>query len=74
MKQHPIITCGNGTNAVPTQYSGVLNQLASWGFVVISPNSAIQGYYDKVPGAAAKALLKGAGHNTVQGTGGGFLG
>jgi pimeloyl-ACP methyl ester carboxylesterase len=42
--------------------------------VLISPNSAIQTYYGEVPGAAAKALLKGAGHNTIQGTGGGFLG
>ncbi|MBN6051817.1 hypothetical protein JYK22_07705, partial [Nonomuraea sp. RK-328] len=175
--KHPIITWGNGTNAVPTQYAGVLNQLASWGFavvastdtttgtgsemiaaaqylidrnadsssafygkldvtrvgavghsqgaggsvntatksgglidtvvpvalpapiwvssgdafsvsrlacpvlflsgandVIISPNSALQTYYNQVPGAAAKALLKGADHNTVQGTGGGFLG
>ncbi|MFI7230939.1 alpha/beta hydrolase family protein [Nonomuraea angiospora] len=175
--KHPIITWGNGTNAVPTQYPGLLNQLASWGFAVvastdtttgtgsemiaaaqylidrntdsssvfygkldvtrvgavghsqgaggsvntatksggiidtvvpialpapiwvsagdafhvdqltcpvlfvsgssdtiISPNSALQAYYDQVPGAAAKALLKGAGHNTIQGTGGGFLG
>ncbi|MEV6159716.1 alpha/beta hydrolase [Nonomuraea sp. NPDC052129] len=175
--KHPIITWGNGTGAVPTQYSGLLNQLASWGFAVvastdtttgtgsemiaaaqyliarntdsssvfydkldvtkvgavghsqgaggsvntatksgglidtvvpialpapiwvgsgdkfyvdqlacpvlfvsgandtlISPNSALQTYYGQVPGAAAKAQLKGADHNTVQGTGGGFLG
>lgn len=175
--KHPIITWGNGTNATPAQYPGVLNQLASWGFAVIastdtttgtgsemiaaaqymvarnsdasspfngkldvtrigaaghsqgaggtvntatnsgglitsavpialpapiwvgsgdkfyvnqltcpvlflsgtndgliSPHSAIQNYYNAVPGAAAKAMLKGAGHNTVQGTGGGFLG
>ncbi|MEV0384902.1 alpha/beta hydrolase [Nonomuraea sp. NPDC050643] len=175
--KHPIITWGNGTNAVPTQYPGVLNQLASWGFVVvastdtttgtgsemiaaatymvgrntdassvfhgrldvtkvgavghsqgaggavntatksgglitsvvpialpapiwvgsgdkffvdqiacpvlflsgtadglISPHSAVLAYYNAVPGAAAKAMLKGAGHNTIQGTGGGFLG
>ncbi|MDR8412795.1 alpha/beta hydrolase [Nonomuraea sp. 3-1Str] len=175
--KHPIITWGNGTNAVPTQYSGVLTQLASWGFavvastdtttgtgsemiaaaqyladrnadassvfygkldvtkvgavghsqgaggsvntaiktsglidtvvpislpapiwvspgdafsvsklacpvlflsgandVIISPHSAIQTYYGQVPNAAAKALLKGADHNTIQGTGGGFLG
>jgi pimeloyl-ACP methyl ester carboxylesterase len=175
--RHPIITWGNGTNAVPSQYSGVLNQLASWGFAVvastdkttgtgsemldaarylvdrnadpasvfygkldvtkvgavghsqgaggsvntatksdglitsvvpislpapglvgsgdkffvdqltcpvlflsgsndwlISPHSAVQGYYNAVPGAAAKAMLKGAGHNTIQGSGGGFLG
>ncbi|MGN9846192.1 alpha/beta hydrolase family protein [Nonomuraea sp. H19] len=175
--KHPIITWGNGTNAVPTQYPGLLSQLASWGFAVvastdtttgtgsemiaaaqyliarntdsssvfygkldvtkvgavghsqgaggavntatksgglidtvvpialpapiwvssgdefyvnqltcpvlfvsgandtiISPNSALQTYYNQVPGAAAKAQLKGAGHNTIQGTGGGFLG
>ncbi|WP_433514672.1 alpha/beta hydrolase family protein [Nonomuraea sp. CA-143628] len=175
--KHPIITWGNGTGAVPTQYSGLLNQLASWGFAVvastdtttgtgsemiaaaqyliarntdsssvfygkldvtkvgavghsqgaggsvntatksgglidtvipialpapiwvgsgdkfyvdqlacpvlfvsgandtlISPNSALQTYYGQVPGAAAKAQLKGADHNTIQGTGGGFLG
>ena len=40
----------------------------------ISPNSALQTYYGQVPGAAAKAQLKGADHNTIQGTGGGFLG
>ncbi|MFC4008905.1 alpha/beta hydrolase family protein [Nonomuraea purpurea] len=175
--KHPIITWGNGTGAVPTQYSGLLTQFASWGFAVvastdtttgtgsemidaaqyliarntdsssvfsgkldvtrvgavghsqgaggavntatesgglidtvvpialpapiwvspgdafsvsrltcpvlfvsgandtiISPNSALRTYYGQVPGAAAKALLKGAGHNTIQGTGGGFLG
>ncbi|MGP3936626.1 alpha/beta hydrolase family protein [Nonomuraea sp. KM88] len=175
--KHPIVTWGNGTDAVPTHYPGVLNQLASWGFVVIattdtttgtgtemieaaeymvarngdsssvfhgkldvgkvgavghsqgaggsvntatrsgglissvvpialpapiwvdaddrfhvdqldcpvlflsgtrdgliSPHSAIRNYYRAVPGAAAKAMLKGAGHNTIQGDGGGFLG
>ncbi|MER6948160.1 alpha/beta hydrolase [Nonomuraea sp. NPDC000554] len=41
---------------------------------IISPHSAVLGYYDAVPGAAAKAMLKGAGHNTIQGTGGGYLG
>ncbi|WCB95133.1 hypothetical protein DSM104299_03875 [Baekduia alba] len=173
----PIVTWGNGTDAVPSQYSGLLHQLASWGFVVvaststktgkgtemlagaqylvtqnatagspfyqqldttkiaavghsqgaggavnatthsaglitstipialpstiwvspgdeyhpeqltnpvlflggandwlISPPSTIAGFYDSVPGAAAKAVLKNADHNTIQGTGGGFLG
>lgn len=41
---------------------------------LISPAAALRGYYDQVPGAAAMAVLKGAGHNDVQGTGGGFLG
>jgi pimeloyl-ACP methyl ester carboxylesterase len=175
--RHPIITWGNGTNATPSNYYGLLNHLASWGFVVVAvddpttgtgaemlaaaqymvardsdstsifyqkldttkvgavghsqgaggtvnatnhssgliktavtialPNQvwvsagdeyyvdqltvpvlflggasdiiiaspATQtGYYNQVPGAAAVAVLKGAGHNTIQNTGGGFLG
>lgn len=174
---HPIITWGNGTNADPGQYPGLLEQLASWGFVIvastspttgtgaemlagvdymiaenadpgsifyqkldtgsvgaighsqgaggtinstnlsngtivtavpialpdqmwvgsgdefsvadldvpvffvggsrdrlIAPPATLQGYYDDVPGAAALAVLKKAGHNTIQGSGGGFLG
>lgn len=174
--KHPVLTWGNGTFAVPKQYLGVLNQLASWGFVIvastsiftgkgsemlagviymafqngtadsifyqkldltrvgafghsqgaggavnatnnswglitttvpiclpdaqfvsagtefdvakltnpgfflgaskdwIAPPSTLAGYYNKVAGAAAKAVLKGADHNTIQGTGGKFLG
>jgi pimeloyl-ACP methyl ester carboxylesterase len=175
--RHPIVSWGNGTNAVPSQYSGLLTQLASWGFVVVASNSTavgfgteitaaantmvaanadpssayyqkldtskvaavghsqgaggstravianpglfttlvpialpakvwvsagqeydtanvtrpvffvggsndwliaspstLTGYYNRVPGAAALGVLKGAGHNTIQGTGGGFLG
>lgn len=175
--RHPIITWGNGTNATPSNYYGLLNHLASWGFVVIAvddpttgtgaemltaaqymvardsdassifyqkldttkvgavghsqgaggtvnatnhssgliktavtvalPNSiwvgagdeyyvdqltvpvfflggssdviiaspsTQTGYYAQVPGAAAVAVLKGAGHNTIQQTGGNFLG
>jgi hypothetical protein len=175
--RHPILTWGNGTNATPSQYPGVLNQLASWGFVVvastdtttgpgtemwagvqymiarnsdsasiffqkldtahvgalghsqgasgalnatvlsngvitstlpihlpdpiwvgqesvtdftritrpvffvtgtsdvfISTTSGQTGYYNRVSGAAAKASLRGAGHNAIQGSGGGYLG
>jgi hypothetical protein len=175
--RHPIVTWGNGTNATPSNYYGLLNHLASWGFAVVAvddpttgtgaemlaaaqymvqkdsdsssvfyqkldtahigaighsqgaggavnatnhsnglittavtialPNQiwvsagdeyyvdqltvpvlflggandiviaspATQtGYYNQVPGAAAVAVLKGAGHNTIQQTGGGFLG
>jgi hypothetical protein len=173
---HAILTWGNGTNATPSKYTGILNHLASWGFVVIAststatgfgtemlagvnyliaqngtsssifyqnldttkvgalghsqgasgalnattasngvikttvtvalPNptwvssqhrtdftrivnpvlfvhgssdfistaSGQTGYYNQVAGAAAKATLTGAGHNTIQGSGGGFLG
>lgn len=40
---HPILTWGNGTNATPSQYTGVLSQLASWGFVIIASNSTATG-------------------------------
>jgi len=174
---HPIVTWGNGTGATPSNYTGVLTHLASWGFAVvastsgttgsgdevlaganylvaqnanpssqfygdldvtkvaaaghsqgasgalnattqsgglidttitfnlpnpswvgaehvtdftqitkpvlfltgsndwlISSTSGQTGYYNKVAGAAAKASLKGAGHNNIQGNGGGYLG
>lgn len=174
---HPILTWGNGTDSTPSRYTGVLNHLASWGFVLVAststatgygtemldgveymiqqngnpasifhqkldtarigalghsqgaggalnatilsdglitstlpinyPNpiwveerhrtdfsritdpvffvtgtndllistaSGQTGYYNKVSGPAAKASLKGAGHNTIQGSGGGYLG
>jgi hypothetical protein len=42
--KHPIITWGNGTNAVPTQYTATLTDLASWGFVVVASNSKNTGW------------------------------
>lgn len=175
--RHPIVTWGNGTNATPDLYPGVLNRLASWGFAVvastdtttgtgtemlaaaqhlagldsdpgspfhgkldvtrvaavghsqgaggsvnaanlsgglittvvpialpaplwvspgdafsvaaltcpvlfmsgtsdwiISPTSAVTGYYNQAAHGAAMAMLKGAGHNVIQNSGGAFLG
>jgi hypothetical protein len=40
----------------------------------ISTASGNTSHYNKIPGPAAKAVLKGAGHNTVQNAGNGFLG
>ena len=37
---HPVITWGNGTNATPSMYRVLLNNLASHGFVVIGSNAA----------------------------------
>jgi len=37
--KHPILTWGNGTGAVPAQYSVLLTHLASWGFVVVASTS-----------------------------------
>ncbi|MGH3869917.1 MAG: hypothetical protein ACRDSR_00130 [Pseudonocardiaceae bacterium] len=41
--QHPIITWGNGTDAVPSQYSYLLSHLASWGFVVVASENVKTG-------------------------------
>ncbi|GIJ67856.1 lipase [Virgisporangium ochraceum] len=174
--RHPVVTWGNGSNATPDRYPGLLNHLASWGFVVIaststttasgvellaavdhlvaanddpaspfagtldvsrvaaaghsqgaggaaratlassrirtvvpinppdplwipdadevdvslvrvpvlllsgtndrlvSPPRTLTGYYNRIPGAVARASLNGADHNTIQQTGGGYLG
>lgn len=40
--RHPILLWGNGTNSTPKRYTGVLNQLASWGFVVIASTDGAQ--------------------------------
>lgn len=41
--RHAILTWGNGTNATPNNYNGLLTHLASWGFVVIASNSGSTG-------------------------------
>ena len=40
---HPIITWGNGTFCPTSLYSGLLDHLASWGFVVIASDSTWTG-------------------------------
>ncbi|MFG1782462.1 hypothetical protein ACGFIU_08475 [Rhodococcus oryzae] len=40
---HPIITWGDGTFAHPFQYDYLLSHLASWGFVVIAPDTTNSG-------------------------------
>lgn len=40
---HPIITWANGTGATPANYPGILNHLASWGFVVVAGTSTATG-------------------------------
>ncbi len=41
--EHPIITWGNGTFAIPAFYQGLLDHLASYGFVVIASTSTMTG-------------------------------
>ncbi len=39
----PVLTWGNGTDAVPAQYTVLLTHLASWGFVVVASTSTQTG-------------------------------
>lgn len=55
--RHPIITWGDGTIAVPRQYTYLLAHLASWGFVVIASESQSTGN-GQVIGDAANYLRK----------------
>jgi hypothetical protein len=41
--KHPILTWGDGSFGTPENYPGVLNQLASWGFVIIAWTSGQTG-------------------------------
>jgi hypothetical protein len=50
--RHPIITWGNGTNAVPGQYSYLLSHLASWGFVVVASENTNTGTGQEILDAA----------------------
>src|SRR5437879_10000853 len=46
--KHPILTWGNGSYASPSLVTGVLNQLASWGFVIIASTSETTGTGDEM--------------------------
>ena len=39
----PTLTWGNGTGGSPSSYSGLLNQWASWGFIVVASTSGSTG-------------------------------
>ena len=41
--KHPVIAWGNGTGATPSAYTGLLNHLASYGFVVVAANTTSAG-------------------------------
>ncbi|WP_067548695.1 poly(ethylene terephthalate) hydrolase family protein [Nocardia crassostreae] len=58
--RHPIITWGNGTDAVPTQYDYLLRHLASWGFVVIATENQQTGSGVDIAGAVDYLLHRAA--------------
>lgn len=41
--RHPVVTWGNGSIATPADYPGLLNHLASWGYVVVASTSSNTG-------------------------------
>ena len=50
--QHPILTWGNGTNSLSTNYTYFLRHMASWGFVVIAAQDANPGVGQTILDAA----------------------
>jgi hypothetical protein len=44
---YPVVSFGSGTNNDPSKYTELLNQIASWGFVIVAPNGAL-GYASEV--------------------------
>jgi dienelactone hydrolase len=63
-----------GDEYYPAQITCPVLFLGAGQDIIISSPSTIRGFYDEVPGAAAMAVLTNADHNTIQNTGGGFLG
>lgn len=63
--RHPIITWGNGTNAVPSQYAHLLEHLASWGFVVVATANRNTGTGADITGAARHLIDAAADPSSV---------
>jgi pimeloyl-ACP methyl ester carboxylesterase len=55
--RHPVVTWGNGTDATPEKYPGLLNHLASWGYVVVASTSGKTGSGEQIL-AGARSLLR----------------
>ncbi|MFC9997452.1 hypothetical protein [Nocardia sp. NPDC127526] len=58
--RHPIITWGDGTDAVPAQYEYLLRHFASWGFVVIATENQQTGSGIDIAGAVDYLLGRAA--------------
>lgn len=57
--RHPVVTWGNGTDAVPEQYSRLLTHLASWGYVVVASTSGRTGNGVRILAGARQVLRLG---------------
>jgi predicted dienelactone hydrolase len=63
--RHPIITWGNGTNAAPSNYYGLLNHLASWGFVVVAVNDPTTGTGTEMLAAAQYMVARDSDSSSI---------
>ncbi len=63
--QSPIITWGNGTNAVPDMYSTLLSHFASYGFTVIATTLTNTGSGREIDAAARYLVAMDSTHGSV---------
>ncbi len=62
---HPIISFGVGTGGTPTNYADTLDQLASWGFVVIANDNGTQGEGQYIVGGAQWMVAKNSDSGSI---------
>jgi predicted dienelactone hydrolase len=62
---HPIISFGVGTSATPSQYADTLDQLASWGFVVIANDNGTQGLGQYIVAGAQYMVAKNSDSGSI---------
>lgn len=62
---HPVISFGVGTGGTPTNYADTLDQLASWGFVVIANDNGTQGEGQYIVGGAQWMVAKNADSGSI---------
>lgn len=58
--RHPVVSWGNGTNAVPSQYADLLDHLASWGIIVVASTSTATGSGTEIAAGASWAVSANA--------------
>jgi len=62
---HPIISFGVGTGGTPTNYADTMDQLASWGFVVIANDNGTQGLGQYIVAGANYMIAKNSDSGSI---------
>jgi hypothetical protein len=62
---HAIISFGVGTSATPSQYADTLDQLASWGFVVIANDNGTQGLGQYIVAGAQYMVAQNSNSSSI---------